>query len=350
MRQRLTAILVTALAFAVLWAPGVLAADVTELSKTYTGPDREQKLLAGAKKHGGKLVWYTSMAGTNYKALAKAFTKKYGIEVEAFRGSSKRILPRIFGEAESGRHIFDILETTPPTLMIVRDEKLLAPYTSPQLKDYPDLAKHKAGDGLLYWATDRESYMGLTYNKKAIPADAIPKGFGDLANPKLKGKIGIATTTSGSRAIGAINEVMGEEFTDKLKAQDVSLHSVSGRALLDLVVSGEVGVSPSTYRNHAVTAIAKGAPIEWLPMEIVVANAGGVAISKNSPNPHAALLMADFIFGPEGQKILQDHHNGSAWKDPGFKRWYPEAGMDREPYLKKEAAWKKQLRAIGQKK
>jgi len=349
MRPGLIALLGTVLVSATLWAQVLYAADVTEVSK-YTGKDREQKLLEGAKKEGGKLVWYTSMAGTNYKALAKAFQNKYGIEVEAFRGSSKRILPRIFGEAESGRHIFDILETTPPTLMIVRDAKLLAPYTSPQLSSYPEIAKHMADNELVYWGTDRESYMGLAYNKKAIPASAIPRDFGGLLNPALKGKIGIATTTSGSRAIGAIIKAKGDEFVDKLKAQDVSLHAVSGRAIFDLVVSGEVGVSPSTYRNHAVTAIAKGAPVEWLPMEVVVANAGGVAISKNAPHAHAALLMADFIYGPEGQKILQEHHNGSAWKDPGFKRWYPEAGMNREQYLKMEDGWKKKLREIGQKR
>lgn len=327
------------------WTPALNAADVTELSK-YQGKDREQKLLAEARKEGN-LVWYTSMAGTNYKALAKAFQEKYGIPVEAFRGSSKRLLPRIFGEAESGRHIFDVLETTPPTLSIVRDANLLAPYTSPRLSNYPDIAKHVAGKGLVYWATDRESYMSVTYNKKAIPAEAVPKGFGGLLHPALKGKIGLATTSSGKRAIGAVIQVKGEEFVDKLKVQEVSLHAVSGRALLDLVVSGEVGLSFSTFRSHAVTAIAKGAPIEWRPMEIVVANAGGFAISKNAPHPHAALLMADFVLGPEGQKILEEHHSGSAWKDPGFKRWYPEAGMTNKQYLKVEKGWNAKMVAIG---
>ncbi len=330
------------------WAPALDAANVTELATKYQGKDREQKLLAEAKKEG-KLVWYTSMAGTNYKALAKAFGEKYGIQVEAFRGSSKRLLPRVFGEAESGRHIFDVLETTPPTLMIVRDAKLLAPYTSPRLSTYPDVARHSAGKGVVYWATDRESYMSLTYNKKAVPAGAVPRGFGDLSNPALKGKIGLATTSSGKRAIGALIHIKGKEFADSLKSQGISLHAVSGRALLDMVVSGEVGVSFSTFRNHAVTAIAKGAPIEWLPLEVVVANAGGFAISRNAPHPHAALLMADFVLGPEGQKILQEHHNGSAWKDPGFKRWYPEAGMTREQYLNTEKRWNKTLTTIGRK-
>ena len=38
----------------------------------YTGADREQRLLAGAKTEG-KVVWYTSLAGSSYKELAKGF-------------------------------------------------------------------------------------------------------------------------------------------------------------------------------------------------------------------------------------------------------------------------------------
>ncbi len=38
----------------------------------YSGADREQRLLAGAKSEG-KVVWYTSLAGSSYKDLAKGF-------------------------------------------------------------------------------------------------------------------------------------------------------------------------------------------------------------------------------------------------------------------------------------
>jgi hypothetical protein len=59
-------------------------------------------------------------------------------------------------------------------------------------------------------------------------------------------------------------------------------------------------------------------------MELVPANAGGVA---NAPHPHAALLLADFVLGPAGQKIYGDLDFASPTKDLGFKRFYPENGF-----------------------
>ena len=46
-------------------------ATIAELAM-YTGPDREQMLAAGAKKEG-KIIWYTALAGSSYRELAKAF-------------------------------------------------------------------------------------------------------------------------------------------------------------------------------------------------------------------------------------------------------------------------------------
>ena len=54
---------------------------------TYAGKDREQLLYAGAKAEG-KVTWYTSLAGSSYKAMVKAFESKYpGVGVEAYRVS-----------------------------------------------------------------------------------------------------------------------------------------------------------------------------------------------------------------------------------------------------------------------
>jgi len=53
----------------------------------YNGPDREQLLIAGAKKEG-KVIWYTALAGGSYRDLARAFETKYAVPVEAYRGTS----------------------------------------------------------------------------------------------------------------------------------------------------------------------------------------------------------------------------------------------------------------------
>jgi iron(III) transport system substrate-binding protein len=135
----------------------------------------------------------------------------------------------------------------------------------------------------------------------------------------------------------------------KLKAQNPAVHNVSGRALLDMVISGEVGVSPTTFRNHVETSLKAGAPIEWIPMDVVPTNSGSTAVSAQPPHPYAALLMADFILGAGGQKVLEQYDYGSPTKDYGFKRWYPEQGLTTEQYEKLDEKWNKALRDLGRK-
>jgi iron(III) transport system substrate-binding protein len=191
--------------------------------------------------------------------------------------------------------------------------------------------------------------MGVGYNTTVIPAAAVPKSYADLLRPALKGKIGFATSDTGTRTIGSMLTHKGEEFLRKLKGQDVSLHAVSGRAMADMVISGEVGLSPTIFRDHALESKAKGAPIDWVPMEVVPTNAGGVGLLAQAPHPHAAALLADFLFSAEAQKILADLEYGSPFRPVSFKLWYPESGMSTAQYDKESARWEKLLREIARK-
>ncbi len=56
-----------------VWTQARKPASIAELAE-YMGADREQLLYAGAKNEG-KVVWYTSLAGGSYKAIASAFEK-----------------------------------------------------------------------------------------------------------------------------------------------------------------------------------------------------------------------------------------------------------------------------------
>ncbi|MEA3071290.1 MAG: iron(III) transport system substrate-binding protein, partial [Alphaproteobacteria bacterium] len=60
---------------------------------TYHGADREQNLIAQARKEG-TLALYTSMATTESGPLSQAFEKKYGIKVQLWRALSENVLQR----------------------------------------------------------------------------------------------------------------------------------------------------------------------------------------------------------------------------------------------------------------
>lgn len=313
----------------------------------YNKPDREKMLYAGAKKEG-VVTWYTSLTGGPNTDMPRVFNAKYpGVSVDVYRGDSDALISRVMQEAQARRHILDSIETTFPILKVMQESKMLQPYFSPHLAAYTEETQEKAGKGLVYWATDRESYIGLAYNTNSVQGNAVPKSFDDLLKPELRGKIGFTTTDTGTRVLAAILASKGPEFVQRLKSQQISLHPVSGRAILDMVISGELGVSPTTFLSHSRVSIAKGAPIKWVPMELVPTNAGGVGLSANAPHPHAALLFGDFLLSPEGQKFLGKYGLDSALNKPSFKRFYAEAGMTAEKYEKEAVRWEKLLKEIG---
>ncbi|HWH77814.1 MAG TPA: extracellular solute-binding protein [Candidatus Binatus sp.] len=338
---------------AILLLPSLTLAQTKTINigdlAAYDKADREKVLYDGARKEG-KLMWYTSLTGGPNTDVPKVFEAKYpGVQVEVYRGDSDALIARITQEAQAKRYIVDSIETTFPILKVLQEYKLLAPYFSAHLAQYPDDVKEKAVKGLVYWATDRESYVSVAYNTNVVQGSAVPKNFDDLLKPELKGKIGFATTDTGARAIAAMLASKGAEYVQKLKGQQVSLHPVSGRAILDMVISGEIGLSPTVFLSHSRVSIAKGAPIKWVPMDLVPTNAGGVALPVNAPHPHAALLFGDFLLSADGQKFLGKYGLDSAVNKPEFKRYYAEAGMNADKYEKENEKWEKLLKEIGKK-
>ena len=150
-------------------------------------------------------MWYTSLTGGPNTEAPKIFEAKYpGVKLQVYRGNSEAIIQRVLQEAQAKRFLVDTIETTFPVLKVMQEYKLLAPYFSPHLAHYPAEAKEDAGKGLVYWTTDRESYIGLAYNTNSVQGNAVPKGFDDLLKPELKGRIGFATSDTGARMIGAM--------------------------------------------------------------------------------------------------------------------------------------------------
>jgi iron(III) transport system substrate-binding protein len=327
------------------WAQGGGLLSLAELA-VYRGPDREQLLAAGAKKEG-KVTWYTALAGNSYKELARSFEAKYGVQVEVYRGASKDLIAKVVAESQARKFLFDVVESSLPLLLIMRSTNMLMPFYVPHLANYLPEAKEETGKGSVYWATDRESYMGFAYNRDKLPAAAVPRNYEGLLNPALKGKLAMVTTDTGVRTVGAMLKYKGEEYLKRLRGQEIILHSVSGQALNDMIISGEVEASPTIFRNHALVALQKKAPVAWVPMEVVPASAGSAGLSAQSPHPHAAVLFIDFLFGPAGQKILESYEYGSAAKNYGFNRWYVERGYTLDQLEKDVERWEKLLRELG---
>jgi len=114
----------------------------------------------------------------------------------------------------------------------------------------------------------------------------------------------ITNTSTGVRWIGNTLEVMGREYLEKMVEQDVSVQDMAPAALINLIASGEVPMSPTIFDANVTMAKQKGAPVEWRPLEPVVATVGSAALMVKTPNPHTALLFIDFLLSKEGQQLI----------------------------------------------
>jgi hypothetical protein len=59
--------------------------------------------------------------------------------------------------------------------------------------------------------------------------------------------------------------------------------------------------------------------------------------------------MADLLLGPDGQKVLEKFHYGSATRKRPFTRWRAERGLTTDKYEKEIDRWEKLLMQTGRK-
>ena len=69
----------------------------------YSGPDRIERLIEGAKKEG-VLTVYTSVPADDMRVLIDAFEKKYGVKVQLWRAGSEKVLQPALTEQRAGRY------------------------------------------------------------------------------------------------------------------------------------------------------------------------------------------------------------------------------------------------------
>ena len=266
----------------------------------YRGADRDAKLVEAAKKEGS-VVLYTSLATTESVPLTQAFEKKYGVKVELWRALSDKVVQRTITEAQARRYNVDVVETNGPELEMIAREKLLSPFYSPYIADLPPYAVPADKQ----WVSDRMNFFVVAFNTNKVKKEELPRTYEGFLDPKWKGRIGIEATDS--EWLAAIVKQWGEEkgMAYFRKLADMKPDMRKGHVLLaELISAGEVPVGLTVYNANAESMKRRGGPIDWVPVEPVIARPQGIAVLMNAPHPNAALLFTDFVLSPEGQELF----------------------------------------------
>ena len=300
--------------FAVLaWLAGVApghAQRSVEAIVNDTGPDRQKRLEEGARREGTLLLYTT---GTQIKPLLDRFLQKYPyLKVELARSSSADTARKVIEEYRAGYEKVDAFELASHGLVVPRDENILQPFQSPELAAYdPDAVEPRR-----HWVVVRESYTGIGFNTMLLPADKAPRTYQSLLDPQWKGRMAISgVSTTAVNWVGTMIIAEGMDFVRKLGQQNIRIYNMTGRALANLMSSGEVVLSPTIYNSHVEASARKGAPLGWAAPGPVPVTDTGVAIARKAPHPHAAMLLIDFLMSREGQLIYQELGYDSGRRD-----------------------------------
>jgi iron(III) transport system substrate-binding protein len=267
----------------------------------YQGADRDARLLERAKKEG-TVTLYTSLAPTESKPLAESFEKKYGVKVELWRALSDKVVQRVVTEAQAKRYTVDVVETNGPEMEMLAREKLLAEFHSPYIADLPQEAipAHRL------WMPDRMNFFVVGFNTQKVQRSEIPSTYEGFTDPKWKGRIGLEATDAEWMAtlIKKWGDARGMDYFRRLSAMKPDVRK--GHILLaELVAAGEVPVGLTMYNSNIESLKRKGAPIDFVAVQPVAARPQGIGVSRHAPHPNAALLFADFVLSPEGQKLFE---------------------------------------------
>ena len=267
---------------------------------TYHGPDREKRLIEGAKKEG-EMMLYASIPVADIAVLTEAFTKKYGIKVKAWRGDSEAMLQRVLNEAKARRYEVGVMVASSSALEPLSREKLLTEVKSPLLADLipGSVAPNRE------WASVYLNTFVQAYNTNLVGKDELPKTYRDLAHPRWKGRLAVEAEDYDwfAQVVIGLGEAQGLKlFRDIVATNGISVrrgHSVMN----NLIAAGEIPLGLSAYGFLAEQAKLKGAPLDWFIIPPLLARPTVAGVSRYAPQPHASVLFYDFLIG-DAQPIL----------------------------------------------
>lgn len=290
-----------------LGATGAAAQTLTvEQVANLTGPGRQKILEEGARKEG-ELLWVGSFNEENAKPILAGFAAKYPfIKVNRVRTDSTKALQRVLAELRAKTPRTDLI--TSNAIVELRKAGAVQAFRSPVLDTFA--AEDKDPDGFaapLYFV----NYGLAAFNTDQVSKADAPKSFDDLLDPKWKGQMTFASSASGALFfISFLRMTWGDQkavaWLEKLAQQKIIGRTESARTVLGMVASGEHKIMINPFVTHVGELARKKAPVDILLPNPTPVSSTPVLMAKQARNPHATMLLIDYLLGTEAQTMLRD--------------------------------------------
>lgn len=261
---------------------------------------------------GNEVVVYSALDREFSEPVLSQFERRTNIEVRAkYDVESTKTLglvTRIIQEKDRpGCDVFwnnEILHT-------VRLEKLglLKSYAFPRAGDFPPEFRSAGGN----WYGLAARARVLVVNRNAVSAADRPKSIEDLADPKWKGRVGIAkplfgtTATHAAVLFAAWGETRSLEFFDRIKSN--SLIMSGNKQVASAVGRGQLAFG-LTDTDDALVELEQGQPVEIVFPDQGPSGIGTlfipntIAIVRGTRHESQAEKLVDFLLSPEVEQQL----------------------------------------------
>ena len=243
------------------------------------------------------------------EAAFDAFTEKTGIKVEYVEISTGKALAQL--QAENGNTTADIwFGGGVDSYISATDLGYLEQYVSPEAEAINPA--YSDADG--YWTGLALVPAGFLVNNDVLAEKNLeaPKTWEDLADPKYKGEIIMASPAiSGTQyailngTIQAYGEEKGWEVWKGIN-ENVDFYAQGGGEPGPKCAAGEFGIAVLAMTGGTFAMEAENPVTAVYPEDMIPWTPAPTAIFKNSQNKDAAKVFVDYFLSKEGQEALRE--------------------------------------------
>jgi ABC-type Fe3+ transport system substrate-binding protein len=318
------------LLLAAMTAAAYAAAPPSAKPTTQTSANFDQewsKLIAAAQQEGTVSIASGGAPSRQYRPVADAFTKKFGIKVEVSTGNATDTVNRVLAERKSGKYTVDValISSRESQQRLVPSESVLP---LPPLLIHPEVLDMSSWYGGRHMYTDKfgkftliyhaglEDQYESWYNTDKIKESEIAtlNKQTDVFDPRWKGKLagqGMGDPSGIRQMIDSYFEPdRGPEWVRKYLLDTGVTFTDDRRILETWVVNGRFPLQFIATGTEDMIALAKkGLPIKprYMIKKVGVLRAAGsgccISAFANAPHPNAGKLFINWFLSKEGQTL-----------------------------------------------
>jgi len=261
-------------------------------------------LLTGPAAAQGTLTLYTSESLDKVNEMKADFEKRQpGTTVNIYRSGTQVVIGKLQAEIQAGAVQADLVWMADIDFFAQLARKnLLVPYTPPEAERTPAKFHYEGG---------RYHEVRLIFNTvgfNTLRLKERPTSWKDLADPRYKGKVGMASPFYSGAAFSTLGTLVphpafGWEFFRRLKENGVVVEQSNGTVAQKLA-TGEFLVA-SVVDFFLRDLKAKGSPVDHLwPREGAILIPTPAGIVQGARNVAAAQAFLRYLYSADGQRLF----------------------------------------------